>query len=134
MFPLFRKGPSPRPVPSSEAELSRTIHLAFQLARESGRTVLLAMEPGRCCLAPRLRGPIQWGLPLGIPLPQGMLDPRWAQAPRALRVSPWHTATEGMWFMQDGQGPLCMHLTAKGGLRFLRFQASSRQWRLTPSA
>jgi len=128
MFPLFRKAVPP--TPGSEVELSRTFQLAFQLAHESGRTVLLAMEPGRCCLAPKWRGPIAPGLPAGIPLPSGMLDPRWAQAPRLLRVSPWHTATEGMWFLQDQQGPLCMHLTAKGSLHFLRFQASSHQWRL----
>jgi hypothetical protein len=115
----------------SEVELSRTIHLAFQLARESGRTVALGLEPGKGCLAPRFRGGISFGVPKGIPLPQGTLDPRWAQIPKALRVSPWHTATEGMWFMQDQQGPLCMHLTAKGSLRFLRFQTSSRRWCLT---
>jgi len=128
MLSLFSKSLGRPGFLDVERELSRTIHLAFQLARQSGRTVALALEPGRGRLAPRFLGPIALGIPEGIPLPTGTLDPRWAQAPRALRVSPWHTATEGMWFVQDAKGPLCMHLTAKGSLHFLRFQATSRQW------
>jgi hypothetical protein len=113
---------------SAEQELKRSIHLAFRLATQTGRLVSLALQPGPRCLVPRLGALAAVGMPEGTPPPPGMLDPRWASHPRPLMVSPWHTATEGMWFIQDEIGALCMHLTAKGGLRFLRFRADSGCW------
>jgi hypothetical protein len=111
-----------------EQELKRSIHLAFRLARQTGRLVSLALQPGPRRLVPRLEKNLAFGVPDGVPLPQGTLDPRWAASPRQLTVSPWHTATEGMWFLQDEIGSLCMHLTAKGNVRFLRFQTASQSW------
>ncbi len=124
MFEIFK-----RPSRSAQPELARTVALAFQLARQSGRTVFLAPEPGPRRLAPRMDRHVRFGLPAGLPLPPGTLDPRWSQGPKALMVSPWDTATEGMWFLQDDQGALCMHLSAKGRVRFLRYRPGSRDWK-----
>lgn len=115
--------------PDAQQELARTVHTAFQLARQSGSPVALSLGPApRRCLRPRFPARTSLGVPPGIRPPEGMLDPRWALQPRPLMVSPWHTATEGMWFLTDGRGPLCMHLTARGGLRFLRYRRSQHDW------
>ena len=113
---------------ASEQELRRSIHLAFRLANQSGRMVSVALQPGPRLLVPRLGKRTAIGIPEGMPLPPGILDPRWARVSRPLMVTPWHTATEGMWFLQDEGGPLCMHLTARGDLRFLRFRSPVRGW------
>ncbi len=117
------------PSDSQRDELSRSVQMAFALARRTGRPVALALAPqSRRCLHPRLAPGTRIGKPTGVPAPKGMLDPRWAERPTALMVSPWQTATEGMWFLTDRKGALCMHLTAQGGLRFLRYQREQRSW------
>lgn len=109
--------------------LRQSVGLAFRLARQTGRAVTLALAPGPGCLVPRLPGGLTVGLPPGIPQPPGMLDPRWRGTARPLRVSPWQTATEGMWFLGDRGGVLCMHLQAQGAVKFLRWSRGSREWK-----
>lgn len=113
----------------AQAELTRTVRTAFQLARQTGSTVAVSLgSTPRRSLHPRVPSQTSLGVPRGVKPPEGMLDPRWVTKPRPLMVSPWHTATEGMWFLTDGRGPLCMHLTAQGDLRFLRYRRAQHDW------
>lgn len=111
------------------AALHRSVGLAFRLARQTGRAVTLALAPGPGRLVPDLPKGLKVGLPRGIPPPPGLLDRRWTGPPRPLRVSPWQTATEGMWFLADRAGVLCMHLQAKGEVRFLRWGRGAEGWK-----
>lgn len=129
MFP-FRRWFS-REAPKVDAlaqSLRQSVGLAFRLSRRSGRPVGLALQARPGCLVPRLPRHTGLGLPEGVPPPEGMLDVRWVREVNPLRVSPWATATEGMWFFRDPRGPLCMHLTARGGLHLLRYEPA-QGWR-----
>lgn len=111
-------------------ELRRTLETGFRLAERTGSFVVIEPEPrrGRGRLAPLLPKSFAWGKPARVPLPPRTLDVRWVEAPRSFTLTPWRTATAGMWFLRDGSRALCVSLSAKGDVKVLRFRPLLRRW------
>ncbi len=111
-------------------EVKQTLDVAFRLAARTNGFVVVEPEPrrGRGRIAPLVPKSLAWGKPPRVPLPPRTLDARWAEAPRSFTLTPWHTATEGMWFLNDGRRALCVKLSAKGDVKVLRFRPLLRRW------
>ena len=115
-------------------EIQGSLDQAFTLARSSGQAVEVSASATRdlghlpVCL-PRT---IRWGLPVGIPLPPRM-DPTTratatGEAHKVITVTPRHTATATVWFLNDGQDALCLRVNGQGRLTLLRWRARQGRW------
>lgn len=111
-------------------EIQRTLETGFRLAERTGGFIVMEPEPrrGRGRLAPLLPESFAWGKPPRVPLPPRILDARWADAPRSFTLTPWRTATAGMWFLREGSRALCVSVSAKGEVKVLRFRPLLRRW------
>lgn len=114
-------------------ELREALETAFRLAERTDGFVRLepALPAGgsrRGRVAPCLPRAFAWGKPPRVPLPPRTLDPRWAEAPRSFTLTPWRTATAGMWFLRHGRRALCVRLSARGELQLLAFRPLLRRW------
>lgn len=111
-------------------EIQQTLETGFRLAERTGAFVIVEPEPrrGRGRIAPLLPRSFAWGKPPRVPLPPRTLDIRWAEAPRSFTLTPWRTATAGMWFLREGSRALCVSLSAKGDVKVLRFRPLLRRW------
>ncbi|MBK8727731.1 MAG: hypothetical protein IPL96_17250 [Holophagaceae bacterium] len=111
-------------------EIRQTLDTAFRLAARTNGFVTVEPEPrrGKGRIAPLIPKTLAWGKPARVPLPPRTLDARWAEAPKTFTLTPWHTATEGMWFLHAGSRALCVRISAKGEVKVLRFRPLLRRW------
>ena len=119
---------------AAKHELSESLDQAFVLARARGVnvTVGLGSGTGPNHLPIHLGRRVKWGKPARVPLPPGMDDPVKAdsvgEAHPLITVTPRHTATASCWFLNDGEGVLCMRLSNRGRVRMLRWRTDARRW------
>lgn len=121
---------------SVQEDLRGSIQHALILAHAQGRNVTVALgEEKQVDILPvTLPTKVKWGKPDTIPLPKGVPEPKVAtqtgQAHARITVSPGHTATASLWFLNDGRDALCMRLSDRGHLQLLRWNHRERRWRL----
>ena len=115
-------------------ELTCSLDEAFVLARASGQPVLVSgsSTKGIGHLPVSLPRSIHWGLPPDIPLPPHM-DPTvkaasTGEAHTAIVITPRHTATATVWFLNDGRDALCLRVNDQGQRTLLRWRASRHRW------
>lgn len=119
-----------------QAEAHGALHQAFSLARARGRNVVVALgdPPAPGILTLGLPHRIAWGKPASIPAPPGMHAPKVAgssgMAHPRITVTPRHTATASAWFLNDGQGALCLRVSGLGHIQILRWCGEPRAWSL----
>jgi hypothetical protein len=125
--------PSPlcQPLRAAQAELRRSLHLAFRLAATHHRTVVL--DPGRQAreghLAVQLPEGVRWGRPSAIPLPPVLADSGWRSGrPRPITVMPQQRAAANVWFLHHGRQALCLRLDLSGAVELLRYRPIFRAW------
>ena len=125
--------PSPLcpPLKAAQAELHRSLHLAFGLATTFHRTVVL--EPCRKAAAGRiavkLPEGVRWGRPAAIPLPPSLEDSGWwGGRPRPITVMPQRRASANVWFLHHGRQALCFRLDLSGAVELLRYRPLLRTW------
>ena len=120
---------------AAHQEISGSLAQAFTLARARGSNVTVAFGEasgtGGNVVVPFGRR-VKWGKPAHIPLPTGMDMPVVAtltgQAHAKVTVTPRHTAEASTWFLNDGQGALCVRLSDHGRLQFLRWRRDLSTW------
>lgn len=120
---------------AAQQELVESLDQAFVLARARGRNITLGLASGNDPnhLPIHLGRHLKWGKPASIPLPPGMEDPARAddrgEAHPSITVTPRHTATASLWFLNDGKEALCMRLSNHGRIHMLRWRSSARRWK-----
>jgi hypothetical protein len=119
------------PLRAAQAELDRSLHLAFRLASIHHRTVVV--EP--CCraaegrIAVRLPEGVRWGRPPAIPLPPSLADSGWlGEEPHPITVMPQRRASANVWFLHHGREALCLRLDLSGSVELLRYQPLLGAW------
>jgi hypothetical protein len=119
------------PLRAAQAELHRSLHLAFRLASIHHRTVVL--EPcsraaeGR--IAVRLPEGVRWGRPPAVPLPPSLVDSGWlGEDPHPITVMPQRRASANVWFLHHGREALCLRLALSGSVELLRYQPRLEAW------
>jgi len=119
------------PLRAAQAELNRSLQLAFRLAAAHQRAVVL--EPfreaceGRICL--RLPAGVHWGRPAATPLPHSLADSGWRSGnPQPITVMPRHRAAANVWFLHHGRQVLCLRLDLAGGVELLRYRPLLATW------
>jgi hypothetical protein len=125
--------PSPLcpPLKAAQAELRRSLHLAFGLATTHHRAVVL--EPYRQAregqIAVNLPEGVRWGRPATIPLPPVLVDTGWRGGrPRPITVMPQRRASANVWFLHHGRQALCLRLDLSGAVELLRYRPLLRAW------
>jgi hypothetical protein len=125
--------PSPLcpPLRAARAELSRSLHLAFQLASTHHRAVVL--EPCRQAtegrISVKLPAGVRWGRPATVPLPPNLADSGWRGGrPRPITVMPRRRASANVWFLHHGREALCLRLELSGSVELLRYRPLLRAW------
>lgn len=119
---------------AAQNELIESLDQAFVLARARGRNVTVGLGTGKDAdhLPLHLGRRVRWGKPARIPLPPGMDDPVRAdvrgESHPTITVTPRHTATASVWFLNDGEEAICMRLSNRGHVRMLRWRAGVRRW------
>lgn len=119
---------------AAQHELTASLDQAFVLARARGVNITVGLGSGKGGnhLPIRLGRRVKWGKPPRIPLPPGMADPVKAdatgEAHPLITVTPRHTATASLWFLNDGEDALCMRLSNRGRVQLLRWRAATRRW------
>lgn len=119
------------PLRAAQAELRRTLQLAFGLATTHDRTVVL--EPCREAtegrISVRLPEGVRWGRPATIPLPPCLLDTGWRGGrPRPITVMPQRRASANVWFLHHGRQALCLRLDLLGSVELLRYRPLLGTW------
>lgn len=119
------------PLRAAQAELGRSLQLAFNLAAAHQRPVVI--EPlrgaaeGRLCLS--LPEGVRWGRPQDIPLPPNLAGSGWGNGhPRPLTVMPRRRAAANVWFLHHGGQALCLRLDLSGRVELLRYRPRLRAW------
>jgi len=120
-----------RPLRAARAELSRGLHLAFQLASIHHRVVVV--EPFRRAAKGRisvhLPEGVCWGRPAAVPLPPDLLGSGWKGGrPRPITVMPQYRASANVWFLHHGRETLCLHLHGSGTVELLRYRPLLGAW------
>ena len=120
-----------RPLRAAQAELSRSLHLAFRLASLHHRTVVL--EPFRQAVKGRislnLPAGVRWGRPAAVPLPPNLADSGWrCGCPRPITVMPQCRASANVWFLHHGRETLCLRLDLLGTVELLRYRPLLGVW------
>lgn len=115
-------------------EIQGSLDEAFAQARASGSPVEVSATATRGLghLPVSLPRSIHWGLPNGIPLPPHM-DPTTraasnGEAHATITVTPRHTATATVWFLNDGADALCVRVNGHGRTTLLRWRANRQHW------
>lgn len=119
------------PLRAAQAELRRSLHLAFRLAATHHRTVVL--EPCREAtegrISVRLPEGVQWGRPAATPLPPSLADSGWrGDCPRPITVMPQRRAAANVWFLHHGREALCLRLDLGGTVELLRYRPLLGTW------
>ena len=119
------------PLRAAQAELRRSLHLAFRLASTHHRTVVL--EPCREAtegrISVRLPAGVQWGRPAAIPLPPSLAGSGWrGDRPRPITVMPQRRASANVWFLHHGREALCLRLDLSGAVELLRYRPLLGTW------
>jgi type II secretory pathway pseudopilin PulG len=115
-------------------EIEGSLDEAFTLARASGQAVEVSASSARDLghLPVSLPRTVRWGLPPGVPLPPHMDSTLRAaatgEAHPAITVTPRHTATATVWFLNDGGDALCIRVNDRGHVTELRWRASRGRW------
>ena len=115
-------------------EIQASLDQAFTLARNSGQPVEVSASRTRDIghLPVNLPRTARWGLPQGVPLPPRMDDTTRAEsegeAHPTITVTPRHTATAAVWFLNDGRDALCIRINGHGRVTTLRWRAESQRW------
>jgi len=115
-------------------EIQGSLDQAFSLARNSGRPVEVSASATKDIghLPVSLPRNIHWGLMSGVPLPPHMdatvTASTTGEAHKAITVTPRHTATATVWFLNDGQDALCLRVNDHGRVSLLRWRASRHRW------
>jgi hypothetical protein len=120
-----------QPLRAAQAELHRSLHLAFRLASIHHRTVVL--EPyGRAAegrISLRLPEGVRWGRPPAVPLPPSLADSGWlGEDPHPIMVIPQRRASANVWFLHHGREALCLHLDLSGSVELLRYRPRLGAW------
>jgi prepilin-type N-terminal cleavage/methylation domain-containing protein len=115
-------------------EIKGSLDQAFALARNSGQPVEVSATSTKDIghLPVSLPRSLHWGLPAGIPLPPHM-DPTTraaatGEAHITITVTPRHTATATVWFLNDGEDALCLRVNDRGRTSLLRWHANRHRW------
>jgi len=119
------------PLRAAQAELRRSLHLAFRLAALHRRAVVLEplQQATEGCVALRLPEGVRWGRPLNIPLPPSLEDSGWRDGrPRPITVMPQRRASANVWFLHHGRQALCLRLDLSGAVELLRYRPLLRAW------
>jgi hypothetical protein len=119
------------PLRAAQAELRRSLHLAFRLASVHRRTVVLEpfQQATEGSLALRLPEGVRWGRPLSIPLPPSLADSGWRDGrPRPITILPQRRASANVWFLHHGRQALCLRLDLSGAVELLRYRPLLRAW------
>ncbi len=125
------KGPA---LTAAGREIQGSLDQAFVLARNSGQPVVVSATTAKDIghLPVSLPRSIHWGLPDGVQLPPHMDSTSRAaangEAHITITVTPRHTATATVWFLNDGEDALCLRVNDRGGASLLRWHASRRRW------
>jgi hypothetical protein len=127
----FLPGPLCPPLRAAQAELRRSLHLAFRLAATHRRTVVL--EPCRDAtegrISVRLPEGVLWGRPAATPLPPSLAGSGWrGDCPRPITVMPQRRASANVWFLQHGREALCLRLDLSGAVELLRYRPVLGTW------
>lgn len=115
-------------------EIEGSLDQAFTLARASGQVVEVSASTAKGVghLPVSLPRTVRWGLPAGVPLPPHMDSVSRAtttgEAHAAITVTPRHTATATVWFLNDGGDALCIRVNDRGHVTELRWRASRHRW------
>jgi hypothetical protein len=119
------------PLRAAQAELRRSLQLAFRLASLHRRAVVLEpfQQAAEGSLALRLPTGVRWGRPLSIPLPPSLEDSGWRDGhPRPITVMPQRRASANVWFLHHGRQALCLRLDLSGAVELLRYRPLLRAW------
>ena len=125
--------PSPALSVASQ-EITGSLDQAFCQAQASGQSVEVSASQTKDLghLPVSLPRTVRWGLPAGIPLPPGEDSTVRAaangEAHPVITVSPRHTATATVWFLNDGEDALCIRVNDRGRVTSLRWRASRHRW------
>lgn len=119
------------PLRATQAELSRSLDLAFRLAAAHQRTVVL--EPFRAAgegrLSLRLPEGVRWGRPPAVPLPRSLSESGWGhEPPYPITVMPQRRAASNVWFLHHGRQALCLRLGLAGTVELLRYHPLLGTW------
>lgn len=119
------------PLRAAQAELHRSLRLAFDLAATHHRAVVL--EPGRRPsagrISMRLPEDVKWGRPAAVPLPPSLADSGWRGGrPRPITVMPHRRAAANVWFLHHGRQVLCLRLDLSGTVELLRYRPLLGTW------
>jgi len=119
------------PLRAAQAELRRSLHLAFRLAATHRRAVVL--EPCRRAMegsvAVRLPDGVRWGRPKTVPLPPSLSGSGWRGGrPRPITVMPERRAAANVWFLHHGREALCLRLDLHGSIELLRYRPLLGAW------
>jgi prepilin-type N-terminal cleavage/methylation domain-containing protein len=115
-------------------EIQGSLDQAFALARASGQPVEVSATSTKDIghLPVSIPRSIHWGLPEGVPLPPHMGPTTRAatsgEAHTTITVTPRHTATATVWFLNDGEDALCLRVNDHGRANLLRWHASRHRW------
>jgi len=119
------------PLQAAQAELRRSLHLAFGLASAHCRPVVVepCREPAKGRVSVRLPEGVCWGRPAAIPLPPSLLDSGWRGGrPRPITVMPQRRASANVWFLHHGRQALCLRLDLSGAVELLRYRPLLGTW------
>jgi len=118
----------------AQREIEGSLDQAFTLAHASGQPVEVSASRVKDIghLPVSLPRTVRWGLIPGTPLPPN-LDPATkalasGEAHAVITVTPRHTATATVWFLNDGSDTLCIRVNDRGRVTMLRWRASQRRW------
>jgi len=120
-----------QPLQAAQAELQRSLQLAFGLAAAHRRTVLVApfQRAHEGCVAVQLPEGVHWGRPQAIPLPPSLVDSGWRNGrPRPITVMPQRRALANVWFLHHGRQTLCLRLGLTGSVELLRYRPLLAAW------
>ncbi len=119
-----------------QQDLDGALYQAFHQARAQGRNVQVALgakSASSDVLPVALPRNVNWGKPASVPLPPGMeklvVADKTGEAHDRITVTPRHTVTATVWFLNDGQDVLCLRLAGHGERQMLRWRAASKTWR-----
>ena len=119
------------PLRAAQAELRRSLHLAFRLASLHRRAVVLEPfhQAAEGHLTLRLPAGVRWGRPVATPLPPSLADSGWQDGrPRPITVTPQRRAAANVWFLHHGRQALCLRLDLSGAVELLRYRPLLGTW------